>query len=155
MIKYIKVLCEDTFFRGAFCGVVAGLLKDIIDFCFSFFKVKELYFWSFSSVLAYGRLPKEAFMNVLGLTWEIIFSGFLGVLFTFMVPKIKTKHYLLMGVFYGSMAWFFIRAAVVCFKINELKTPSTPLRPLITWALSMFYGILVAWLERGLSPKTS
>ncbi|HYH03015.1 MAG TPA: hypothetical protein VEC37_07945 [Bacillota bacterium] len=155
IINKLKILCEDTFFRGAFCGTVAGILKDFIDLLFSFSHIKELFFWSFAGVLAYGRLPEGAFMNLIGFVWEIIFSGFLGVLFALIASQIKTRHYLLMGIFYGSMAWFFIRAAVVCYKIEELKTPNTPFRPLITWSLSMLYGIIIAWMERKLSPKTS
>ena len=48
-----------------------------------------------------------------------------------------------------------IRAAIVGYKINELKTVGIPVRPFITWFLSLVYGITLAWLERKLSPKTS
>lgn len=155
LVKKIKILCEDTFFRGALCGGVAGILKDIIDLILYLFKVKGLSFWSFASVVAFDKLPNDLFMNITGICLEIIFSAFLGVLFVLIAQKIKTRHYLLMGTFFGSMAWFFIRAVIVCYKINQLITPATPLRPFITWLLSMVFGIVLAWLERRLSPKTS
>lgn len=155
VLRYIKILCKDTFFRGAFCGATAGILKDIIDFLYYLFNTKELFFWTFASVVAYGQLPKGLFMNLIGVILEIIFSAFLGVLFAFIVPKIKTRHYLLMGIFYGSMAWFFIRAIIVSFKITELKQLNTTISPFIAWMLSMLFGIVLSWLEKRLSPKTS
>jgi hypothetical protein len=155
VVKKIKVLCEDTFFRGAFCGAVAGILKDIIDFIFYIINFEKQFFWTFASVVAYGQSPKGLLLNIIGILLEIIFSAFLGVLFALIAHKIKSRHYLLMGIFYGSMAWFFIRAAIICYKINELKIPHTPFHPFITWLLSMLFGIVLTWLERRLSPKTS
>jgi uncharacterized membrane protein YagU involved in acid resistance len=155
MIIKLKKQCEDTFFRGAFCGTVAGIVKDLIDFGFHLLKVKGLFFWSFASAVAYGRVPKEIYLNLFGLILEIIFSGFLGVIFALVASKIKTRHYLLMGIFYGSMVWFLIRATIVCYQISPLDNPSPPVRPLLTWTLSMLFGMILAWLDRRFSPKTS
>jgi hypothetical protein len=155
ILRNIKVLCEDTFFRGAFCGAVAGVLKDIFDLIFYFFTAKEIFFWSFASVVAFDQLPKDLFMNIIAVILEIIFSAFLGIVFALIVPKMKTPHFLFMGIFYGSMVWFFIRAIIVSYKIIELKQPPTAIRPVITWILSMIFGVILSWLERRLSPKTS
>lgn len=155
ILRNIKVRCEDTFFRGAFCGAVAGVLKDIVDLIFYFFNAEQIFFWSFASVAAFDQLPKGLYITITAFILEIIFSAFLGVVFVLIVLKIKTRYYLLLGTFYGSMVWFFIRAVIVSYKIPELKQPPTAIRPVITWILSMIFGVTLAWLERRLSPKTS
>ena len=146
---------EDTLFRGTFCGAIAGILKDSIDYIFYAVNTEGVFFWSFASVIAFGKLPKGLFPDIFGLTLEIIFSAFLGFIYAGVTKKIKARHYLINGIFFGSMVWFLIRAAIVGYKINELKTVGIPVRPFITWFLSLVYGITLAWLERKLSPKTS
>jgi hypothetical protein len=154
LLKKLKNLNEDTFLRGAFCGAVAGIVKDVIDSFFYLAKWKEVIFWSFASVLAFHEKPKNLFMHITGFLLEIIFCCFLGIVFTLLTPKIKTKYYLLLGAFYGSTIWFFVKAIIVAYKIEVLK-PKTNLNPFLTWLLSIFFGVVLAFLERKLSPKTS
>lgn len=155
IIAKIKIFSHDTFFRGIFCGVVAGVLKDMIDASFFFSKLEKQFFWTFASFVAFGQLPKGFVMNLIGIILELIFSGLMGFIYTLLAVKIKTRHYLLLGIFYGSLIWFVIRLGIVSFPINELKIPETVARPISIWLLSLFYGLVLTWLERRLSPKTS
>ena len=155
IVEKIRILSEDIFFRSVFCGSVAGVLKDIIDYFFYFFKLDQQPFWYAATLIAYGQPPKGLFMNIIGVLEEIIFSGFWGIPFALIARKIKTRHYLFLGIIYGGMLWFFFRSLILAFQINELKIPQTFFHPVIIWLLSVFYGTVLAWLERKLSPKTS
>ena len=151
----LRILCEDTFFRGAFCGVAAGVVKNFLAFIFFFIIfTDEHYFWKFSSVLAYHGPPENLFMHITALIIELMFCAFLGVIFVLLVASIKTRHYLLMGTLYGSFIWFFVKCIVVIYKVDQLK-PSTTIHPFIIWMLSMLFGLLIAILDKKLSPKTS
>lgn len=155
ILKKIKVLCEDTFFRGAFCGAVAGVIKDIIDFIFNILNLDKQPFWAIGAIITYGHPPKGLLINLIGILVDIIFSAFNGFLFGLIARKIKTRHYLLLGTFYGSIVWFFARVVIICYNINWLKIAHTTFHPFIILLLSMLWGIIVARLDRRLSPKTS
>jgi hypothetical protein len=153
--KKLFLLCEDNIFRGALCGLVAGFIKDSVDAILYILDIKSiLSFWGFASVVVFNELPKDWFMNIVALTLELIFSAFIAILFVFCIQKIKTRHYLLLGAFYSSMVWFFIKGIILAFTI-ELLTPKTNLDPLIAWLLSMAFGIIIAFLNHKLAPQTS
>lgn len=154
LTRRIKILSEDTLFRGAFCGIVAGVLKNLVDSIMFAFKMQEVVFWEYASMIAYHKGPKGFLMHASAIILELIFCAFLGIIYILIAERMKTRFYLFMGVFYGSMIWFSVKSFIVLFEINNLK-PETVKTPLITWVLSMLFGVIVAHLERKLSPKTS
>ena len=156
MLKKILVLSEDTFFRGAFCGLIAGIIKDFISYAFDYFNLQKFPYWGFASVIAFTEhgLPLSLIKDLVGIVLELSFCSLLGLLFVIIAQNLKTKHYICFGVFYGSFIFFFIKAAILGFNITLLKN-SDIIGPIITWALSILYGIILTLLERRLSPKTS
>ncbi|MDT3699546.1 MAG: hypothetical protein RO469_08955 [Thermincola sp.] len=105
-IVNLKKLSEDTLFRGFICGLAAGALKDLIDYFLFSIEAKERVFWHFASILAFHKPPHEILMHFSALFLELIFSGFLGFIFVLLAQKVKTRHYLLLGIIYGTMVWF-------------------------------------------------
>lgn len=155
MLRKIHVLSEDTFFRGSFCGLIAGAIKDIISYVFSYFELLRFPYWTFAERIAFTdrAIPFTIGKSSVGLLLELSFSSFLGLLFVFIAQNMRTKHYIYLGAFYGSFIWFAIKAAILAFNISSLKNEDI-ISPVITWALSILYGIILAMLERRLSPKT-
>lgn len=156
MLKKILILSEDTFFRGTFCGLIAGIIKDFISYGFDYFKLHNFPYWGFASVIVFTEhgLPLTLIKDLVGIALELSLCSLLGLLFVIIAQSLKTKHYIYLGAFYGSFIFFFIKAAILGFNITLLKNKDI-IGPIITWALSILYGIILTLLERRLSPKTS
>jgi hypothetical protein len=144
----------DTFLRGTIAGLIAGLVKDIPDLILhSVFHLKEISFWDYSGVIFLNRIPHTFWEFTLAFVFEVMFSIGLGITFAFLAEKvIKTKHYLLLGLFFGSSVWFAVTIAVNIIGLTELQTKN--LRdPIITFLLSAAYGLLLIMIDRWLQNR--
>lgn len=149
----LRLLCKDTFFRGAFAGVVGGLLKDIVSLVLLAVRIVENAHIQLHAVVAFNRRPRGFIEGAFGFFFDLIFSGFIGLLYSLLVRAIKTRHHLLLGFFTGSMVWFFVKALILAFDIDKLQFNLLAVQnPIINWLLSALYGVVVAFLDRKLSP---
>lgn len=74
LIDYIKNQSEDTLFRGAFCGLTAGILKNLIDYILYTLKLKEVVFWHYASILAFHKPPHGLLMHATALIqFDLVF----------------------------------------------------------------------------------
>ena len=144
----------DTFFRGLIAGFTAGIVKDIPDFFLhSVFHFKKLSFWDYAGVVTFNKMPHSFIEHVVAFGFQLIFSTGLGIVFIFLASKVvKTKHYLLEGLVFGSSVWFIITAAIKVFRITELQTKGLS-DPLITLLLSMAYGLLLMVIDHWLQNR--
>jgi vacuolar-type H+-ATPase subunit I/STV1 len=148
-------LSEDTLFRGMVCGLIAGISKYVIDVILFSLRIINVGYWDFAALVAFNRNPQNLTELISASILELTFCMFWGVVFSLLVSKLKTKHHIPFGVFYGSLIWFFIKAAILAFNITKMMPPDqTTITPLITWGLSMVFGLLLAILNHRFETKT-
>jgi hypothetical protein len=147
---------NDPFLRGLIAGLIAGTVKDIPDsILHSLFHLKELSFWDYAGVLAFNRMPTGFVEITMAVSFEVVFSMGVGVLFTILADKpIKTKHYLLLGLSFGGAIWLFITAVIKVFRLTQLQTKNLS-DPLITFMLSVAYGLLLTVIDHRLKNRKS
>jgi hypothetical protein len=145
-------IMKDKFIQGSIAGLIAGTLKDIPNLSFYFLKLTEKTYFDYSGALAFDRPPKGIAEYVFAFCLQLMFSIFLGIIFSHLTPKIKSKHYLLKGAVFGGAIWIFIKLGVLVFQIEILyfKNLSSAIENI---ANSIFYGIILAWICEFLAKK--
>jgi uncharacterized membrane protein len=97
---------KDKFLQGAIAGLIAGIVKDIPTIIAEFFLKTYPTYWSYSSMVVFGELPKTFLDYIYAFLVELLFSVFVGVTIVYIIGKIPSKHYLVKGMFFGGLIWF-------------------------------------------------
>jgi len=145
----------DRTFRGIIAGVIGGLAMEAWDlFSYYILNFGSFRFLDWAAMMMYGELPQNIYETMMSFTMQVIWAGFLGVIFAFIIPTITSRGYLLKGIFYGVISFFIIYAIPVLFQVPHLyKTgPNTQFSQFIG---AIIYGAATAYALRRLdtSPK--
>ena len=90
-------------------------------FSFHLLQLTELRFVDWAAILVYGKHLSLVSEGVLAFLIQIIFSGFLGIIFAYLLRHITSHLYLLKGVIFALIIGFFIYATPVLFQTPLLK----------------------------------
>ena len=77
---------------------------------------------NWAAVAIYGRLPQNIFETVFAQIAQIMFSGFVGIIFAFLILKLRSENYLIKGWIFGVAAWFGLYALSIAIKLPTLST---------------------------------
>jgi hypothetical protein len=135
---------DEKLIRSFVAGVIGGIVKDIVDFIFYYLLHFGNYrYLDFAAQILYGTKPHFWWDSIFAQFIELIFCGFLGVLYYVLIPKETNKHYLIKGWLYGVSIWLFLCTMGMIYKIPYFtKTPwQTTNADFIT---SSIYGISMA-----------
>ncbi len=115
---------NDKFIKGIGSGVTAGVVAAVWNLATYYFNFSTLRYLDFSGVLIYGRKPTGTLESIFAWFGMLMFQALLGIVYAYLSPVIKTRHYLLKGWFYGVMVWFGSYAVTILFNVPELKIVS-------------------------------
>ncbi|ATW23812.1 hypothetical protein [Candidatus Formimonas warabiya] len=133
---------KDQFLCGFVSGLIANSMASLIDVVLvSVFKFGSLRFLDFSSIFIYGGKPLNLLEEVFAQFGELMFGGFLGIIFAYFV--FKNKYHLLKGPIYAVIAWFVIYGIVIMYRVPPLKNISLG-SSLENLLVSLIYGFLLA-----------
>lgn len=140
---------EDRLTRGFWAGVIAGIPTIIINWASHLF-FNTLLFLHFDSIVIYGRPPASLMERAFSLFDTIMFVGFLGMIFAYLVPVISSKNLLFKSWFFSKKVWFFIYAIAVAFDLPTISTVTfgTAFSNFIgasVWGVSLGYAF--RWLD--------
>jgi hypothetical protein len=148
-------MVEDRVTRGFISGLAGGVIMNILNLIYVGFNNhnKDCRYFDWAAVLLYGNKADSIAEIVIALIAQVVFTGFLSILFAFLIPLIHSKNLWFKGWLYGILCWFFIYAAFILFKIPEFghRSVSTVISFFVT---SSIYGIIQAEIIRRLDPKT-
>ncbi|MDW7651505.1 MAG: DUF6789 family protein [Bacillota bacterium] len=146
---------EDRMFRGFLAGVAGGIAMNIFSLFTYLLNLTELPFWQWAAIMVLGRDQISGTAeNILGIVTHLIFTGFMGILFSFLVPHLKSRGIVIKGWFFAVGAWFSIYALTLLFKVKG----TVPI--LLKTAVSNFvgatiYGIVLGWMITKLYIKAT
>ncbi|MGI6711897.1 MAG: hypothetical protein ACOX4L_04070 [Bacillota bacterium] len=144
---------NDRFIKGVIAGTIASIAKNIPDLLLhNVFMITEKSFWDYTSIIASGKHPQGLFEHAYSFFFEIIFSIFLGLTYTYLIPYFKTNYNLLRGAIYGGIVWFAIRTWVVSFQISPLLQEGRNTM-IVNSLLSILFGIILEWIIQLLIKK--
>jgi len=134
---------EDRIASGFIGGIIAGIAMNIIDwigYSLGFYNERLL---DWASIAIYGHLPITNYEVVFAQLGQIFFSGFAGILFSYMLLKLTSGNYLLKGWIFGILMWFGLYATSIALRLPTLTNHDfhTSLAHFIS---STVYGLVLA-----------
>ncbi|NLY92051.1 MAG: hypothetical protein GX081_10680 [Firmicutes bacterium] len=128
----------DRFYKGFFSGVSGGVVANL----WSFF-VKDLLHYSarnfvdWTAVVLYGVLPTTWYEFLLAFFTNLLWTGFLGIIFAYLLLYLTPQGYLIKGALYGIITSFLIYGAAIL-----LRMPFFTMIPFRTAFGNMIGGLL-------------
>ncbi len=97
-------------------------------------------------------MPQNTWEVVFSQAGQLFFSGFLGIIFAYIMLKLTSRNYLFKGWLYGIIAWFGIYALSTVFRFPFMTTHSAVTVTSHFFSASL-YGILLGEILRQLSKR--
>lgn len=135
---------NDRFTRGFLAGLVGGAVMNLLNLLFVYiFHFGKCLYLDWAAVMLYGNKATDFAEVFIALIAQVVFTGFLSILFAFLIPLIDSRNYWFKGWLFGILCWFFIYAAFILFKVPEFghRSVETVISFFIT---ASAYGIIQA-----------
>lgn len=145
---------KDRFAAGLISGLIAGVAMNFIDWAGYILGLYDERLLDWAAVVTLGRLPDNSAEVILAQTEQIFFTGFLGVLFAYILPILGSRNYLLKGWIYGIMANQSLYAFAIAFKLPNL-TVHTFYATVTHLISASIYGLVLAYLLKKLNQNYS
>ncbi|VBB08981.1 Hypothetical protein LUCI_4267 [Lucifera butyrica] len=135
---------EDRLTKGFTAGIIGGITMNIWAWIASSLNLTTLTMAEWAGIMIYGRTPPFNFgETVFALLGQVLFSGALGVAFSYLVPRISSRNLLFKGWFFSIMTWFAIYAVTTLFKVEG--TLNLPLKTVIAnFTAATIFGLVTA-----------
>lgn len=146
---------RDRFTRGFIAGIGAGILLDIISYISFVLNLNTLPFYYWAGFITFSHTPPFEIGEALwAIVSHLIFSGGLGIIFAYLLPKVTSENLLFKGWTFGVFAWFIIYAITFLLKAEGIVT--IPLRTAISnFVEASIFGIVLAIFIEWLTNKYS
>lgn len=142
----------DSCFRGMVSGIIGGIVMDLWGFLSKDllrFATRNYIDWT--SVILYGYLPHNMPESLLALITHFLWTGFLGIVFAYILPKLTTEGSRIKGAYFGFIIGFFLYGIAIL-----LRMPFFQVIPFPTSAGNavggLLWGIVTAhmldWFDR-------
>ncbi|MEW6182973.1 MAG: hypothetical protein AB1500_07325 [Bacillota bacterium] len=142
---------SDRMARGFIAGVFAGAIQDAVDYLSYALNINDLRYIDWVAIIIFNHKPTSISETALAAGGELFFSGILGVVFAYLIPKVTSKNFLFKGWVYGVLVWFALYSIMELFKVKGLTAinVSSAASDVVT---SSIYGLLLAvsliWLDK-------
>lgn len=146
------IATRDRFTKGLLAGMAGGVAMAIPDIMFTAFGWVKFAYYDWGLSLIFGSTAGTLLEAVIGQTVHILFAGFLGVIFAYLVNLISSINYLIKGWLYGFFVWFLVHVVVNLANFGPLKP--IPLSQLLSdFVTASIYGLVLAAALHRLSPE--
>ncbi len=130
----------DRFYRGFIAGSIAGVFLNIYNFILYYvFQITEIRFIDWTSILMFGHRPENINALILNLVFQLLWDGFLGVIFAYLIPKTSSRGYLIKGPLYAAFLSFVFRVTAELYRVPFLTNKF----PLMTFQINI--GGVILW----------
>lgn len=145
----------DRFYRGFVSGILAAIpLNAWSLFSYYVLNLTDRRMLDWGAVLIFGSAPQVTAHFVFGLLMQLVWSGFRGILFAYLLLLVGREGLIGKFVIFSVIATFMEEVAATALKIPHLAetTTGTVLSTLIgatLWGVLLYY--IYTWLERRVS----
>ncbi|KJS77740.1 MAG: hypothetical protein JL56_02895 [Desulfotomaculum sp. BICA1-6] len=111
---------------------------NIVSYISYYLNIANLRFVDWPSIFVTGQSATNALLVLFSLLVQLIFAGFLGIVFAYLISKLVTSiNYVFKGLLFGVLSWFAIYSLTYIANVPKL-TPLT-----MGTAVTDFMGALV------------
>ena len=111
---------KDRFVNGLLTGVIAGIVINLLSFAAYYLHWSTMRYLDWAGIMIFGRKPVTLSEELFAQLVQLAFSAFIGVVFAYLYFEVTSRYYLLKGVFFGVILWFFMYAAGIALKLPHL-----------------------------------
>jgi len=112
---------KDRIFVGFIAGVLAAFAADIANWILYYTNFTNVRFLDWASIILLGYKSNNTFQIVVMQISQMIWDGFLGIVFSLLIPTIKSNGIIFKGILYSFVLLFIFRAVTVLFALQPLK----------------------------------
>lgn len=147
------MVLNDRTTKGFIAGISGGIVMNIISFISYYLGIANLRFVDWPAIIITGQIANNAFKVGFFLIVQLVFVGFLGIVFAHLISNLITSTYhLLKGVIFGLLSWFVIYAFTYLAKVAEL-TPLSMNSALTDFVGAITFGLVLAEMLNILDDK--
>jgi len=116
----------DRTIRGLLAGMLAAIPMNIWNlFSYYILHLTDSRLLDWGSFVFLGNRPQNAAEVIIGQAVQILWCGFLGIIFSHLIPATSSRNILIKGLFYGFITSFFIDAVLILLQIPFFGNPTT------------------------------
>ncbi len=144
---------KDKLTNGFIQGLIAGIVSSIADLIMvNWLKFGDIRFLDYAGTHIYGFKPETFGEQIFAQLVQFIFTGLLGIIFVYLIDKVKQRNILFKGLIYGITVWFLIFNITILFKLEPLDQISF-VCALENFIASLIFGAVIAIAYAVLSKK--
>lgn len=135
----------DKTFSGFFAGIYAGLIVSVISLpAYYWFHIVKIRFLDWTAILVLRDLPQNIPETIYALLLQLLWDGFLGIIFAFLLPLMSAKGYKTKGAIYGLFLSFIFCSIAVLFRVPFLSAKVPFVTVLFNQLCVIIWGIFLA-----------
>lgn len=139
----------DRTFRGLLAGTTGAVVMNSLNLIFYYLlDLTEIRFLDWAGIAMLGSRPTTKPAIIYALIIQILWTGSLGVLFCYLIPKITSQGYLIKGWLYAFLITFIFRWIIVLYNVPLLANVSFQTSLINTLSASTWGLILAAGLQK-------
>lgn len=113
----------DRYFRGFVSGLIGGVAMNIWSlFSYHILHFSTLRMLDWAGIMIYGHLPMTFLGSAYALTVHLFWTGFLGIVFAYLITYTTSQHYILKGIIFSVISGIIIYSLPRLFHIQNLTT---------------------------------
>ncbi|SDH75951.1 hypothetical protein [Desulfosporosinus hippei] len=146
---------KDRMYFGFVVGLIAGIPLSIWTlFSYYVLDFTQTRMFDYASEILFGRLPLNALESIIAWLGQMVFCGFVGIGYAYLIPIVTSRHYLAKGWIYSAFIWFSSYAIATLFKMPDLFY-TAPYTVVSNFIGASIYGLVLAEATKRLisTPK--
>ena len=137
----------DRTFRGLLSGLIAGIVMNIWNLAEVYLlRISNTRLLDWVAVLTSGAKPQSVIQGITDLLVQIIWDGFLGIIFAHLLVKITSRGIIIKSVLFATILWFFFRAVAVLYRITPLYAGQAFVGRLFNLLGAVLWGVILGVL---------
>jgi hypothetical protein len=138
---------KDKFYYGLIYGSIGGIIMNGFNLTFYYFDIVSLRYLDWMALMIYGTLPYNTLDGAFALMLQIGLTGFLGILFTYLLPVIGYEHYIVKGLVFSSGSYLFFYSITTLFQVPGLEI-IPPYTAMFNFGTVSIFGVILAVLVK-------
>jgi hypothetical protein len=137
-------MLEDRLTRGFVAGLIGGTAMNLLNLISVYFcRFAKCLYLDWAAAMLYGHKANSLIEAIVALIAQVVFTGFLSIIFAHLIPAITSRNFWIKGWLFGILSWFLIYAVFILFKVPEFG--HRPVESVISnFFTASVYGIIQA-----------
>jgi hypothetical protein len=143
----------DRTLKGFLAGIMGAIPLNIINLtCYYVFKIVEIRYVDWASIIMTGSKPNNTVDLIFSLIIQFCWTGLMGTFMAFLIPQVTSKACWIKSMIYSFLISFIFRGIVVIYQVPGLyKVPT--LTSSINNTTGILWGLATMYILKKLDEK--